>query len=72
MTMLTLLIMTSAGLMTGALGGALSAGGHGLIVGGSIGLVIGSVTWAALAMIAQARHERRLNRYFQHNIDGWE
>lgn len=72
MTMLTLLIMVSVGLTTGALGGALSAGGHGLIVGGSIGLVLGSATWAVLAMIAQARRERRLDRYFQHNIDGWE
>ena len=72
MTMLTLLIMAFTGLATGALGGALSAGGRGLIVGGSVGLVLGSMTWAVLAMLAQARRERRLNRYFQHNVDGWE
>jgi hypothetical protein len=62
--MMTLIILTMVGSAFGGLGGAAAIGRDGLILGGSIGFIIGATVWTVASMIIQWQHERRLNHYF--------
>ena len=72
MTIETLLIMATVGAVTGAAGGAIASNYGGMIIGGSAGLVLGSTIWTVLAIVAQTRRERRLDRHFQQQSRDWE
>lgn len=59
-----LVLLTLAGSVLGGLGGGISSGGDGLLLGGSIGFVVGATIWTFASMAVQWQHERRLDRYF--------
>ena len=61
---MTLIILTMISSAFGGLGGAMAVGIDGLILGGSIGFVIGVSIWAIATMAVQWQHQRRLDRYF--------
>ena len=63
--MLWLIVMSFSGLFTGLIGGGISAGSEGMIVGGSAGFMGGALLWALATTAVQVRRERRLDRYFQ-------
>jgi hypothetical protein len=68
--MLQLIVMAFTGTFTGLVGGGMAAGYEGMLVGGSLGLMLGAFAWATMSTVAQIRRERRLNRYFNQQ-DFW-
>ncbi len=72
MTVEALIIMAATGALTGAAGGAFASNYSGVVIGGSVGLVLGSMLWTALTIVAQTRRERRLGQHFHQETRDWE
>ena len=68
--MLQLIVMAFTGTFAGLISGGMAAGYEGMLVGGSIGLMLSAFSWATMSTVAQIRRERRLNRYFNQQ-DFW-
>jgi hypothetical protein len=63
--MFWLLILTLSGTALGSIGGAFLHGYDGTIMGASVGVVGGVLSWTVLGMIERINSERRLDRYFR-------
>jgi hypothetical protein len=62
--MLLLIILSTAGTLSGLLSGVYISGLEGMFLGGSAGLIAGVITWAFAGIGSRTLREYRLNQYF--------
>jgi hypothetical protein len=63
--MILLMILATAGALSGSVSGALWGGSNGILIGATTGTLLGGCIWLLTGSVMRVLHEYRLNRYFR-------